>query len=210
MTGPSSADARTFEAPLRIQDPVRTLGRGLWLYLHLAASANSLGHICKTVERLSRDLGVTMSDIERWLGRLDHAKLVTIATPPPYLVVKLNFWSGSDAPESLETPAAASESASSHREVPVSSKQAAASILEDGGLGEGDPLVQETLRVLGEGKAREIADLESRYPRLVILKALLRVKTTPPQTIRKSKLALFRYLLTKFANDHDHHASHHP
>lgn len=212
MSSHLGANARTLlQAPFHVSDPIGHLGRSLWLYVRLVTVANSQGHVCRTLDRLAVDLKVSASEIQAWLDRLADARLVRVTTPPPYLVVKLNFWSGSDAPMSVETPAAASESASSHREVPVSSSSSkqAASILEDGGLGEGDPLVQETLRVLGEGDAREIADLESRFPRLVILKALLRVKTTPPQTIRKSKLALFRYLLTKFAHDHDHHPPHH-
>ena len=125
--------------------------------------------------------------------------------------MKLNFWPGSDAPKSIETSAGASESASSHKEVPVSSSKQAAAVLEDGGPGEGDRLVDEVARVVGGDDRDEIRQLVAAFPRLVVLRALVRVRTTPVHAIRKSKFALFRYLLTTFARDsHDTPYTAHP
>jgi hypothetical protein len=198
------------EAPFAAGQMNDDLRHAIWLYLWLLTAANSQGYVCRTVDRLATDLGVAVPEVQAWLDRLAEAQLVRITTPPPYLVLKLAFWSGNGAQASIAKPEFTSESMNSHREVPVSSKQAA-SILEDEGLGEGEPLVREILRVLGGGSGHEIRELVGQFPKLVVLKALLRVKTTPPHTIRKSKLALFRYLLVAFAADHhDHHRSHHP
>jgi len=202
---------RLLQAPFAARQPNDDLRRAIWLYLWLLTAANSQGHVCRTVDRLATDLAVAVPEVQTWLDRLAEAQLVRIATPPPYLVLKLAFWSGSGAQASIAKPKLTSESMTSHREVPVSSSKQAASILEDGGPGEGEPLVHEILRVLGGGSEPEIRTLVGQFPKLVVLKALLRVKTTPPHTIRKSKLALFRYLLVAFAADHhDHHRSHHP
>jgi hypothetical protein len=53
--------------------------------------------------------------------------------------------------------------------------------------------------------ADEVRSLLAEFQKPVVLKALIRVKATPSSQIRKSKLALFRYLLAKFAqNPHAH------
>lgn len=198
-------------APLALDRPTDSLGRALWLYVLLVSRASGQGQVCRTLEKLARDLAVAPQVIEHWLDRLATAGLVHVTTPPPFLVVKIASWSSSEAHEQQESAAKPSESSHSHREVPVSSKQAAAALQEDGGSGEGEPLVDEILHVVGTADRAEIRALIAQYPRLAVLRALVRVRTTPASAIRKSKLALFRYLLTTFTREsHDSPHTSHP
>ena len=192
--------------PFKAPEAIDRLGRAIWLYVHLVAIANSSGHICRSLDSLAADLGVSPGQVETWLARLVHAEAVSVHVPAPYLVIKLRFWSTAEE-KSTDN---ASQNSDSHREVPVNSKlqlaaaenNKQASSSEDGGSGEGGTeLVAEVLRVLGETDAGEFRELIEQLPRPVVLKALLRVKSTPADQIRKSKAALFRYLLNKFSHE---------
>lgn len=190
-------------APLNVDHGVDRLGRALWLYVHLISITNSRGHICRTLDSLGKDLGIGPDRIRAWLARLVHTGLVTVQVPPPYLVIKLTFWSGGE-----EQHAGSSEqNGVSHIEVPVSSSKlqaaaAASNKAEDGGAGEGGvQLLAEVLRVLGETDPTEFRELVASHPHPIVLKALLRVKTTPADQIRKSKAALFRFLVNKFSHE---------
>ena len=191
-------------APLRVDGAVPILGRAVWLYLWLLANASMSGHVCRTAGPIARELNVSEATIENWLARLEKARLVRIQSRPPYLVLKLAFWSGV-APKSAET-------ALPHKGVPVSSSSSkqqqkknmqASSSEEEGGLGEGEALIARLLRSLGQEHAAEVHELVRRHPEAMIEKALGRVQRTPPSHIRKSKLALFRYLVNRFTNNPD-------
>jgi len=203
-----SAVRELVQAPLDVDWAIPRLGRAVWLYLWLLANANASGHVCRVLEHIASSLGVEQGDVERWLARLEQARLVRVQSRPPYLVVKLRFWSSSITEAALN----GSKSGPSHREVPVSSskqqlqqrftKQAGSSG-EDGGVGEGEPLIARLLRSLGQENASEVHELVRHHPQAVIEKALGRVQMTPPSQIRKSKLALFRYLVNRFTNNPD-------
>ncbi len=201
---PRSALAAPFSAP----QPVDQLGRSLWLYLHLLRLANPRGIALRTSDRLVEDLAIPKAMLEEWLGRLAGARLAEIQSPAPYLVIKLPFWSGTTDTQREDSDLASASNGSGALEVPVSSKQQQAAAFNqagEGGLGEGEALVAEVVRVLGGADANEVRGLIAEFPKPVVLKALIRVKTTPSSQIRKSKLALFRYLLAKFAaNPHAH------
>lgn len=197
------------EAPFLAKDPVPRLGRALWLYLHLLRSANHRGLVMRTVERLHDELVLPTSTIEEWLSRLAESKLIRIESPAPFLVIKLPFWSGRADPTSENRGQPSGLGERSHSEVPVSSskQQAAAAFNQagEGGAGEGEALLAQVVQALDGADADEVRSLVTEFPKPVVLKALIRVKTTPSYQIRKSKLALFRYLLAKFAaNPHAH------
>jgi hypothetical protein len=201
-------DRRVIEAPFAPTDAIGRLGRAVWLYLHLVRVANEFGLAMRTVARLHEELVVPEAEAQEWLARLEKAKVVRIDSREPFLVIKLPFWSGTVAPRAANA-AQPSSSGADALEVPVgSSKQqpaAASKQSGEGGLGEGDALVAEISRVLDVSDLEEIRQTITGVPNEVVLKALLRVKMTPTSQIRKSKLALFRYLLTKFAaNPHAH------
>jgi hypothetical protein len=197
------------EAPLTLKDAIDSLGRAVWLYLHLLKIANPPPIVLRTVERLAEELALPEQTIEEWLRRLSASKLIRIDSPPPFLVIKLLSWLDSGDATSEGLGSASGLNGYSHSEVPVSSskQQAAAAPKQtgEGGAGEGEGLLNEVAQALDGADREEVRSLIGEFPKPVVLKALIRVKTTPSSQIRKSKLALFRYLLTKFAsNPHAH------
>lgn len=192
MSGAFSPHARRIiEAPLHLPGGRAVVGDALWLYCMLASAANHRGLVSRQSDRLAQDLELEEEKLAEWLDRLKNAGLIEVYSPKPYLVIKLLKWSEGDGAEPRDTPDSTRSS----------SDAAAASFSrqEDGGQGEGEALLQEVLAVLEETDADEFRRLiQGRSPELV-RRALFRVRITPPQQIRKSKAALFRYLIAKLA-----------
>jgi hypothetical protein len=193
------------EAPLARTQGTSRIGTSLWLYLSLVLTASTQGIVVQSRARLADRLQVAEPEIDRWLTLLVGAKLVDVRSPSPYLVISLPFWPrNSELADSL------------HREVPVSSSYVRAATFikkqqRDGGPGEGAELLAEARAILGESETAELEELFSHHPMHLIRRALHRVRLTPPDQIRKSKAALFRFLLAKFSNDSNAHSStHHP
>lgn len=193
---------RVIEAPLRVPEARVQLGDALWLYVLLASIASYRGLVCRRPHRLAQDIGADEQQLAEWLDRLSKVELIEVQTPAPFLVIKLRAWSGSEPSESEKTPDSGHPGSDAHIDVPVSSNAAAAAALskrEDGGQGEGEALLREVLAALDEADPVEFRQLLQQYPPDVVRRALRRVETTPPSQIRKSKTALFRYLLTKLS-----------
>lgn len=192
---------RVIEAPLRVTGGRVLVGDALWLYVTLASIANFRGIVCRRSDRLAEGLAIEESRLTEWLSRLETAGLVELQSGSPFLVIKLNPWSGSPDPGATSGPDSTRPAASLQSEVPVSSSVAAAasSNREDGGQGEGEALFAEVQAVLGDTDAAEFRDVHMQYAPAVVRQALRRVQTTPAAQIRKSKAALFRYLLAKLS-----------
>lgn len=187
-------------APLKMPSPAASVGRAALLYLALVVTANSEGLVIRRTEQLAQDLAVPEGAIERWVDRLVEAKLISILSSSPYLTLRLLFW-----------PAATQSLKEIHEETgsrPVPAEPAAAATTKQqqqgvGGPGEGEDDPRMAARVLGETDAAEVRDLIARQPAAIVRKALAAVEATPAYRIRKSRLALFRYLLAKFSETID-------
>jgi hypothetical protein len=188
-------------APLGIACPVVTLGPAIWLYLAFVAAAGTTGRVIRIRSRLASDLGVSESDIDGWLTQLLEAGLVTVQSPLPFLVLTLRFWSGSTANERAEAGNSSGRTDATLDNVPGKSRAEAIALNRnsagDRGPGEGETLRSEVLAVLHDIDPDELGRILARYPAETIRRAITRVKGTPVQTIRKSKAALFRYLLAR-------------
>ena len=199
---------RQFEAllaaPLRVDRAVERLGRSLWLYVSLVSIANDRGLAVRNVERLAAILGVAREQVEAWLARLNEAGLVEIQSPPPFLVARLRFWPDEAAPAGASRPLGGDSVGGAPVDVPVGGSNAAAAASnkqrEEEGAGEGETLFAAVVSELGPDQDPEaVRSLFGRYPISSIRRALRRVQETPPGSIRRSKAALFRYLLDRLA-----------
>lgn len=191
------------KAPLQIVGGVNRLGRSVWLYLALVMHASNNGTVIRARLRFAESLGVSEAEIDTWLQRLLAAKLIDLRSASPFLVISLRFWprSGGGA-KVLKDSAAGSIVAA---EAAVASKQAILSKQGDEGPGEGDAIFAELTALLGEADAADIRPVIADYPTAIVRQALERVKATPGRQIKKSRTALFRYLLKTISNDlHDH------
>lgn len=202
-------------APFKAEKAQETIGSALWLYVWLVALVNSTGHVCRTTDTLGHDLAVTEDQIDAWLATLVDAGLIRIHTPKPFLVLKLASWPDSDACDAPNRIENSGQHAAAPKDVPVSSslQQAAAeqsNKQEDGGAGEGEALLRAAEAILTPADSIALRQLVEAYPARIVDQALQRVAAVPAGQIRKSKLALFRYLLTKLTNEsHATPQSHH-
>lgn len=185
---------------LAVPDFRTTVGHAVWTYLALLKAANHRGVVCKRSDQIAAILKTDEPTLLTDLAKLSDLGLIRSLNPAPYLVIQLTMWPGREEVPVPHAPAGASESLAAHTEVPVSSAAAAASAAqpEDGGQGEGGALVDRVLAVLGsEADAVEMRNLVETYPAETVRRALARVEATPTRQIRRSRTALFRYLLTK-------------
>jgi hypothetical protein len=133
------------------------------------------------------------------LKKLERAGLIEVLTPGHFLVIKLKMWSGiapdpaKNAPKT-GTPPTRGHSYSFQHEAMDKSKAIA---IQDGGPGEGAHLLQEILATLGESDPTSFRGVLDHYPVTSIRSVLQRVRATPREKLRKSRTALFRYLLAK-------------
>ena len=187
---------------LAVPDFRANAGDAVWAYLALLKAANHRGVVCKRSDQIAAVLESDEPTLLADLAKLSDLGLIRSLNPAPYLVIQLTMWPGKDAPSDAPSPAAADPRPAAHVEVPVSSTEAAASASasqpEVGGQGEGGDLLERVLAVLGpEADAAEMRELVAAHEPELVRRCLLRVEATPARQIRRSRTALFRYLLTK-------------
>ena len=186
---------------LAVPDYRTTIGDAVWTYLALLKAANYSGVVSKRLDQIAAALKLDEPTLLADLAKLADLSLIRSLNPAPYLVIQLAMWPGRGDAPAMDAPAVSSETPIAHSEVPVSSSAAAAASAtkpEVGGQGEGGALLERVLAVLGpEADAEEMRDTVGTYPPETVRRALQRVEATPDRQIRRSKTALFRYLLTK-------------
>ncbi len=200
MTRTERAIATMLETP----NPVRMIGSAVWLYLMLLQAANHRGLVVRTRARLADSLSVTEELVDAFLIRLAQRHLIDIQSPSPYLVISLPGWATSETGMTANTPDL-KEKGQIALKVPVSSSKLAAAAEEEkngvGVQGEGE-LLAELTREFPEVTRDELRLDIASHSQSTVRQALTRVRNTPPHQIRKSRIALFRYLLARLSKPH--------
>jgi len=205
---------RLLAAPYRDKRQQENVGGALWLYVWLVAIVNSSGHVCRTRESLAKDIGATDAEIEQWLTQLEATELIQVLTPSPYLALKLCSWPR-EASATRQNRSDIGPRKPVQSNVPVGSsmllpagKASAASKAGkpgvDGGSGEGEGLLAEAQAVLAVADLGPLGTLLAEHPAPRVRDALARVARTPQTQIRKSRFALFRYLLLHSSQPSSH------
>ena len=169
---------------------------------YLRTQANTRGVVLVSETKLVRQLKTSHETIVRALSSLERDGRIEVLTPLPYVVLRLLSWSSSGSTRVRKEQQDSGQQRNVHREVPVSSSAAAAAAIQSrevGGAGGGEALLREVVEALDEADPEEFRTLLEPLPPQLIRRALHRTLATPPSQIRKSKAALFRYLLTKLA-----------
>jgi hypothetical protein len=196
-------------APFQIPDRVHRLGRGVWLYLWLLDNVNVQGMVCRTSQSIAKSLRIPEGEALDWLGRLVGLGLVEVKSPAPHLIVKLTKWSG-HAPVTgqnrEEISVNGDEDLNTVRSVNVSyveSKNREDVRHGDGGAGEGaDRLLAEVRQTIGDPEGLDT--LLTRFSEPVIRRALALTQAKPERELKKSRAALFYFLLKKLNDDTTH------
>jgi hypothetical protein len=170
------------------------------LLVVLREHANHRDIVLVAEDVLLRETDFTRDVLALTLKKLVQAGFVEVLSPLPFLVARLcGSWSGITHSHARHKQQISSSSASVHREVPVSSRAAAATQQsEDGGAGEGEPLLEQVLAVLGpEADRDEFRSILAGHHAALIHRCLRRVEAT--KMVLVSRAALFRSLLQKLS-----------
>lgn len=187
---------------LAVPDFRMNAGDAVWTYLALMKTANHRGVVCKRSDQIAAVVKTDEPTLLADLAKLSDLGLIRSLNPAPYLVIQLTMWPGKEARPDPLAPAETGPRPTAHVDVPVSSSEAAAAASasqpEVGGQGEGGDLLERVLAVLGpEADPDEMRELVAAHDPGLVRRALQRVEATPERQIRRSRTALFRYLLTK-------------
>ena len=167
----------------------------------LRKRANRRGLVIVREPVLIDVLRASREEMQSALISLERSNQLRVLSPLPYLVVALPLRMWPSAPfEPLKTglnPRPRHSRGYSYSFHKHSRMQSKAIALEDGRLGEGDALLAEILATLGESDPTPFRGVLEHFAPAKVRAALARVRATPPGKLRKSRTALFRYLLAK-------------
>lgn len=158
------------------------LKQGLWLYLFLLISAHPVtGKLVVNPDKISSVVGLSVETIHSNLGHLKKQGYLRSEKEGLVYVVSLHDWPGKHIKAEPE-------------KIPDEN-------LEDNS----DRLTAEDLSErLGNSEGLAYySSLCERYPQDVLVKALEEVEAIPPERIKKSKGALYTYLVKKYAKEEE-------
>lgn len=156
---------------------VHRMRQAVWLYLYLLLAANpETGKRLLSPGLIAREMGLREETVRSWLGHLRGGGYVTLERQGDLVLVTVNKWRQARAPRA--TRAQKPDPARKRPQTGLTPETLARAL----GCAPGEPF-------LGEVLANE--DPER------IRTALEEVARVPEEKIRKSRLALFRFLITK-------------
>lgn len=170
------------------------------LLQHLRSRSNHRGLVIVRAQVLEDALHASFEEVHHALVTLEREKHLRILSPLPFLTVALprRMWPGTKAEPAENAPQTGAPDARGHSySFHNQSIESKAIAIEDGGVGEGETLLQEILAGLGESDPSSFRGVLEHYSPAAIRAVLTRVGATPPERVRKSRTALFRYLLAK-------------
>lgn len=145
---------------------------------------------------LRDELGISPADLRAALKELQERRLVEVLSPLPFLVLK---WSGKRPIDRENGRKSGPSDRSRYSSYSFNNKSIDKSIAIKAiaETGEADALLQDILATLGETDPTTFRGVLQHYAIKHIRTVLDRIRATPPEKFRKSKTALFRYLLAK-------------
>ena len=159
----------------------------------LLRHTNQHGLVIAREGGLLEELGITSDALRSALRELESARAIEVIAPPPFLVLRLKKWPGSD--EKAANSAANAYSYSKR----LNNKAITADSYRPEEVAENDGLLHEILETLGETDPESFRKAIEHYSPAAIRTALERVRRA--KSIRKSRTALFRHLLPRIAKD---------
>ena len=67
--GPRFVPRAALDGLLKVERPIESLGRAVWLYVALVSAASKEGRVCRTLDRLSKTLGASQATVSEWLDK---------------------------------------------------------------------------------------------------------------------------------------------
>lgn len=167
------------------------LKHAIWLYLYLLIEANHrTGRVLTTLEKISSDMGLDIQLLITFLGHLKRWNYVSTQKESGQILFKIAKWKS--IPGLQELLEAKGKNADSSKKKQQKTKRA---------LQEEHPLVKEIVTAFDDkGSQPYYEQLCAKYPEELILRTFKKVQALPDDKIKKSRGALFTYLLKQYAS----------
>jgi hypothetical protein len=175
----------------------RRMRNAVWLYLYLMICANpKTGKLTACVSDIAESMGHSEATISSWLGHLRKWHYVSLEKQKKSLYLKINQWKDIiDVPQRATLSQTNEAIKGRKKTLP---KAPAKDVLPP------EP-VKMAQQIAGEFQAVSsfpyFEKLCRSYPRELILKAYNKTKAIPAEKIKKSRGALFVYLVKKYAQE---------
>ncbi len=168
----------------------RAMKQSVWLYLYLLLAVNrETGSRLLSPDAVAREMGLREENIRSWLGHLRRQGYVRVEREGAHFLVTVKKWRQESVKEPLHSPRPpkkALEDASNTSSQLKSRRD-----------------VNELARRLGADPTDGfLTEAAKEVDRATLEEVLATVDRVPEERIRKSRLALFRYLLEKRLSDH--------
>ena len=167
-----------------------SLKQAIWLYLSLLLQASYQGTVELNVTATAQAIGTQEATISTWLGHLRKAGLVSIKKWPGSLVVKLTRY-----PAPLKQSAPGQTPNTVHKKEDPSQPR----------LSDVDRAFARTLSqtLQDEANLPHYEELVSEHGQITLTRMLKQAQAVPAEKIRKSRAALFHFILRNRGNKGD-------
>lgn len=175
----------------------RRMRNAIWLYLYLLIHANpKTGKITTCVSDIAESMGQSEATIGSWLGHLRKWHYVSLEKRKQSLNLKINQWKVIiDVPQRVTQSQTTGTVKGRKKAVP---KAPAKDVLPAESVKTAQKIAKEFQAV---SSLPYFEKLCRSYPRELILKAYKDTKSIPSEKIKKSRGALFVYLVKKYGQE---------
>ena len=164
------------------------MNSSVWLFLYLLTTVNQkTGRLTRSIEDIAMDMGLKTNTIDTWLGILKSKDYIESVKNNGQTIIQILKWR-KVAPLYDKKP----EIQSARKPVKKTRKE---KVL----VSEFESAAKEAAQQLGDVENyRAYINLFEKYSKDIIEKALTRVKSLPDEKIKKSRGALFTYLVKQY------------
>jgi len=181
----------------------RRMKQAVWLYLYLIAFANlRTGKLMSNIADIAQDMGLGEETVRSWLGHLRRRHYVIVERQGDELLFKISKWKNIITNVDSSLPQNKSKKKSDlPRTATHSGTKGELGICVPSKLA--DEIVDQLQEPSNRARFEEIC---RAYPLNVIEQALKEAKAVHPERIKKSRGALFVYLVKKYAQQEEPHS----
>ena len=168
----------------------------LWLYIFFIATVNhKTGKTTSTLEAIAAEISVDLSTVRSWLGQLRKHHYVKTKKANDQTIFQVCGWS--KVRSLFERIPMPESGLTGYKSIPEAKKAAKKQEFED-------PIAKKArllaVELEDENSLAYLKKVCEKYPEHFIQKALNQVKAIPDEKIKRSRGALFTYLIKKYAD----------
>jgi len=181
----------------------RRIKQAVWLYLYLIAFANlRTGKLMCNIADIAQDMGLGEETIRSWLGHLRRRHYVIVERQGDDLLFKISKWKNIITEVDSSLPQIKPKKKSYVPRTPTHNDSKGKLNFHNR-----SELADEIVDQLQEpGNRARFEEICRVYPLDVIEQALKEAKAVQPERIKKSRGALFVYLVKKYAQQEESHS----